>query len=52
LLKLDNCKESDAINHSPIKQYSMNWRDVLSILFGLKKPALVPIPKTPPQAKK
>ncbi len=26
-------------------KYSMNWRDVLSILLGLKKPELVPIPK-------
>ena len=28
-----------------IKYYPMNWRDVLAIMLGLKKPALVPIPK-------
>ena len=27
------------------KQYSMNWIDVLSVLLGYKKPALIPIPK-------
>jgi hypothetical protein len=30
----------------------MNLREVLSILFGLKKPALVPVPKNNGQIKK
>lgn len=30
----------------------MNLREVLSILFGLKKPVLVPIPKNNSQQKK
>ena len=31
---------------------SMNLREVLSILFGLKKPVLVPVPKNNDQPKR
>jgi len=30
----------------------MNWRDVLAIMLGLKKPALIPIPKNTEAKKK
>jgi len=30
----------------------MNWRDILAILLGQKKPALVPIPKDSKPQKK
>ncbi len=30
----------------------MNWRDILAILLGYKKPALVPIPKNNQPTKK
>ena len=30
----------------------MNWRDVIAVLLGIKKPVLVPLPKNEGQQKR
>ena len=39
------------VKFKPYKQYNMSLKDVLSILFGLKQPELIPIPVNNDQKK-